>query len=241
MEATLLPVPHISQLGLGADHFRNDCGAACAAMLIKAYTGKDVTPNQLFAAISPVDRYLRVDELKSALDQHGLQTTWQADNHLIGLFGILMDGRPVIALISYAPLVDAGLGASSFRGSHFVVVVGMDIRHVYILDPLRTDHTPLAVPIATWMCTWTEVAAQGNPACGWLAPTAQLEGAFAVEMAHARVTCDVLNVRSGPGVGHPSIGVLREGDVIQVLEKRGEWIRHGENRWSYGQYLSELQ
>ncbi len=50
-----------------------------------------------------------------------------------------------------------------------------------------------------------------------------------------RVTVWLLRVRSGPGLGYDTVGLVRQGDVVTVYEKRSgdglEWGRIGDNRW----------
>jgi len=54
------------------------------------------------------------------------------------------------------------------------------------------------------------------------------------------VNCWYLNVRAGAGVNHRVIGVLRRGDVVNVLDSRGGWY-HIETEnfsgWVFGRYL----
>lgn len=97
-EVTLLPVPHVSQIGPGADRFRNDCGAASAALLIRAYTGQIVTPDDVFSQITQEDRYLCAGELIIVLKQHGIPTVWRGLD-AGSLYRALADRQPPIALI----------------------------------------------------------------------------------------------------------------------------------------------
>jgi len=41
----------------------------------------------------------------------------------------------------------------------------------------------------------------------------------------------VAEVRSGPGVKHPSVAQLKNGDTVTVLETRSGWSRVGVNQW----------
>lgn len=59
----------------------------------------------------------------------------------------------------------------------------------------------------------------------------------------ARVTADVLNVRSGPGTDHAVVGTLARGAVVTIVGASGAWrqIRHeGGTAWVSGDYLAPL-
>ena len=85
----------------------------------------------------------------------------------------------------------AGLSPEKFEGPYYVVVVGMDVKQVYIYDPLRKDNTGQAqgIPWLTFYLAWTQ--AQGYERAV-LVPRQQL-------VRRVRVTATFLNVHEQPG------------------------------------------
>jgi hypothetical protein len=58
-------------------------------------------------------------------------------------------------------------------------------------------------------------------------------------MSRAQVTASRLNVRTGPGTAFRSVGQLRQGAIVELVEFEG-WVPiivNGEIRWVSGQYL----
>jgi len=65
----------------------------------------------------------------------------------------------------------------------------------------------------------------------------------AVQALEAAAITDV-NVRSGPGVRFGKVDVLREGEVVDITECRGNWcyvIKPGPDGWVSGRYLQALE
>ena len=243
-DVTLLPVPAISQLGQGADRFRNDCGATCVAMLIQAYTGQAVTPDEIFARITTQDRYLSATELMLALSRAGLPAQWWAGLSLGNLFAYLVERKPAIALIKYGVLRAAGLVLYPFDGPHWVTVIGMDTATVAINDPLSTGAQPIFIPINAFLDAWTMVGRDPNvrnPERAAIVPTCNLDDQTRPVPQPAgksmKVTAWRLNVRQGPGISYPVVSVLERGQIVQVVEEKDGWGRHGEGRWSSLAYL----
>ncbi|MBW4654765.1 MAG: SH3 domain-containing protein [Kaiparowitsia implicata GSE-PSE-MK54-09C] len=56
------------------------------------------------------------------------------------------------------------------------------------------------------------------------------------------VSVDDLNVRSGPGTNFPATYVLRQGDVVEVTQRQGNWAfivgERGGEGWVFAQFLS---
>lgn len=54
------------------------------------------------------------------------------------------------------------------------------------------------------------------------------------------VSCDALNVRSGPSLAYAVVGQLRQGAVIGELERRESvWVRIGDRQWAAVKYMNE--
>jgi hypothetical protein len=168
MDTVLLKVPYVSQKALGADQHNNDCGAACMSMMLKAFNlAKDLTVDELFDLIEPTGNIgLGAPSMAAKMKDLGLNTSWMYFPALGDLFEKLQEGKPVIALIHYAPLVKNGFTEfKNFLGAHFVVIVGMDIARVYFQDPDRDDGVNLtAVPINVFLEAWKQCPLDdGNP------------------------------------------------------------------------------
>lgn len=233
--ATLLPVPYISQLGPGADAHRNDCGAASAAMLLAAYLGIRMTPDEFYTRFNfQGDVYLSQLQIRNAMSSLGLLTDFRANLTYLDLFTFLASSKPVIALIRYKVLSEAGLTERPFQGPHFAVVVGIDCKYIYVHDPLFTD--PAAgearpYPLDIFWQAWKEVALVAelpNPERSAIIPTAGIGFRLARKV---RITAATLNVRAGPGGNHPAVGVARKDEIYEVTRELNGWGEIGENRW----------
>jgi hypothetical protein len=125
-----LDIPFQSQQG---NSTRNDCGAACIAML----TGATIA--QVLAAVThPPNRMMHVSDILDALRAYQLprQHTTALTAEL--LRESLAQGWPVIALVDYGSL-PTDLKATDYHGNHFVVVTGFYTSNgggFYVHDPL---------------------------------------------------------------------------------------------------------
>jgi len=175
----VLPVQFVPQTGAGADEHGNDCGAACALMLLRAYGCKgaqETTVNQAYESMCKVeDVPLGAGDMLAYMAARGLSTDWRSNMDISNIFADLANGRPSIALIWYKILVDANLTEKkNFYGSHFVVAVGIDGRDVYMLDPYRTGEAAVAIPHAVWTKAWSGYDWKKMPICGALIPLASM-------------------------------------------------------------------
>jgi len=244
INASTLPLPYISQVGPGADNHRNDCGAAAGAMLVEAYTGQAITPDEFYRKTGlSGDRYLSAYQIMNVMKDLGVNATWYKDLTLPDLYSFLIRKRPVIALISYATLRTVVKTESSFTGPHFTPVVGMDVSNVYIHDPLWKEDggKAMAVPINGFNRAWAS-SGEVNPNIhyGAIVPTAGI-GEPQTSMYQAKVTATWLNVREGPDASYPTIGpALRYGEVVTVHEEEGKWGRIGPSHWIHLGYTERI-
>lgn len=232
---TLLPVPYISQLGEGAEAHSNDCGAASAAMLMRAYQKSSITPDDFYTHFGiPGDPFLSVNQIRNALNSMGILTDFRAGLSISDLFNLMASGKPVIVLLRYKVLFEAGLTEKPFQGPHFAVVVGVDPRYIYIHDPLYTDPTvgeAHAYPLDTFWQAWKEVAADPsfpNPERSAIIPTAGI--GFQVSRK-VKVNISSLNVRTGPGMNMPVTGAVKKGEIYPITREVNGWGEIGFNRW----------
>jgi N-acetylmuramoyl-L-alanine amidase len=231
----LLPVPYVSQIGVGADVHHNDCGAASAIMLLAAYFNVQMTPDEFYVKFGiPGDPFLSVVQLRNAMGSLGLLTDFRATLSIQDLFGALAAGKPPIVLLRYKLLEEAGLTEKTFEGPHFAVVVGLDIKNIYIHDPLYTnpdDGNAHAYPLDIFWKAWKEVANDTKypgPERGAIIPTAGIGFRLARTV---KVNQTTLNIRSGPGVNFPVVGSAKKGEVFDVTREMSGWGEIGENRW----------
>ncbi len=226
---TLLAVPYVSQLGSGAEAHKNDCGAASAIMLLRAYiTNFQMTPDEFYTrfAIPGTDPYLSVTQLRNALGSLGLLTDFKANLSIPDLFTHLAAGKPLIALLRYKVFEDAGLTEKHFEGPHFAVVVGMDIKYVYLHDPLYTkaaDGEAHPYPLELFWRAWKEVATDPrvrNPERSAIIPSAGI--GFKLSR-RVRINISALNVRASGGLNAPVVGKLKRGEVVEIVREMSGW------------------
>jgi hypothetical protein len=237
---TLLPVPYLSQIGAGAELHRNDCGAACAVMLLRAYTNTTMTSDQFYALFNiSGDPYLSVPTLRAAMGKMGLLTGFKAGLMMADLFNTLATGKPVIVLIRYKTLEDAGLTERHYEGPHFAVGVGMDSKYIYLHDPLYTrpsDGEAHAYPLDLFWKAWKDVALDPqypNPERSAIIPAVGL--GYRMERPVV-VNILFLNVRSGPSLTSKVAGSLKKGQVVYVTREVNGWGEIGTDRWIYLPY-----
>jgi len=241
-ETALLPVPYISQLGEGADKYNNDCGAAAGAMLIQAYSGKSISPDKFYEETGQSsDLYLNATQIMRVLRKYDITCTWQEELDLSDLFTHLRQNRPLIVLINYKTIQEAIETQSSFSGPHFSTAVGLNIRSVYIHDPLWSDEKgkALAIPIDIFIESWRSTPYNTGVSFGAIVPSIRIGDLLSDYKV--RVAAHVLNVRSGPGTDHPIIGDgLLQGEAVFVLEISGDWGRIGPQRWIHLGYTERI-
>lgn len=232
---TLLPVPYVSQLGAEADAHSNDCGAACAVMLMRAYQKSSITPNEFYAQFNiPGDPFLSVNQIRSALNSVGILTDFRAGLSIPDLFNLVASGKPPIVLIRYKVLYEAGLTEKPFQGPHFSVVVGVDPKYIYVHDPFYTDPRAgeaHAYPLEAFWQAWKTVAEDPsfpNPERSALIPIMGI--GFRVNRI-VKVATASLNVRSGPALTADVVGSVKMGDLLPVSREVNGWGEIGTNRW----------
>jgi hypothetical protein len=235
----ILPVPYVSQLIQGGLLHSNDCGAAAALMILRAYgLRNNYTVDQLYDSIQPSgDVYLSASGISSAMLSAGLKSEWKSGVSINSLFGILVERKPLIALVHYGRLVDAGLTQrTGFRGAHFLVVNGMDITSVYIKDSYRDDgKESVEVPINIFLEAWTQCGLDGNPNGGAIVPTIPISNLPVpppvVGVAYAfKSTTDAINVRAQPTASGAWVKAIARKDspILYITKIAGIY-----NNWGF--------
>ena len=246
--AGLLPVPYVSQLEEGAKLHNNDCGAACGVMLVRAYNKQvEVTVDEFYDRCNPAgDEYLSASQIKGTLTAYYLQSTWQVGMSLSSLLDTLRAEKPLLVLVNYGVLVRAGLTEKKgFKGAHFMVVVGMDNKYVYTHDPYCTKKNGEAClfPIDKFLEAWGRCGEQSNPNNAALIPNYSVISAqqpLPVALYRIRVTANMLNIRSGPGVNFLDIGDLKQGAELDIFKEQNGWGEIGSDHWISLQYTVRI-
>jgi len=242
---TLLPVPYVSQLGAGAEAHKNDCGAACTVMFLRGYTNTTITPDAFYATFNITgDPYLSVQTIRNAMSNSGVLTTFKAGLTMADLFNTFATGKPVIVLIRYKTLEDAGFTEKHYEGPHFAVGVGMDSKYVYLHDPLYTkasDGEAHPYPLEIFWKAWKDVAKDPkypNPERSAIIPIVGL--GYRMEKPVV-INTPSLNVRNGPGLNNTIVGSVKKGQVVKVTREINGWGEIGKNQWIYLSYTLPAQ
>jgi hypothetical protein len=209
-------------------------------MLLRAYTNSTMTPDQFYAQFNiQGDPYLSVSTLRNALGKLGVLTSFKAGLTMADLFNTFATGKPVIVLMLYKTLEDAGLTEKNFEGPHFAVAVGMDPRYIYLHDPLYTnvsDGEAHAYPLDLFWKAWTDVSLNPqfpNPVRSAIIPIVGL--GYQMERS-VKVNIPTLNVRSGPGLTNAVVGSLKQGQVVQITREVNGWGALDTSHWIFLQY-----
>lgn len=225
---TTLPVPFVSQVGPGADSRKNDSGAAAAVMLARAYQPNSAFTPDVFSArfALPADTHFNLAQIRAALASLGLSTESRAGLGMQDLFAFLAASKPVLAPLRYQTLAEAGLAEHGPGGPHFVVVVGLDIRHVYLHDPRcgnPVEGAARAIPLDIFWRAWKETASEAQspiPERSALVPTNALGFRLA---RRVRVNILSLNIRKGPALNAALAGTLRKDQVVEITHELNGW------------------
>lgn len=252
--ANYLPVTYVSQLGGAANEHNNDCGAASSLMLLKSYSlCKDMTVDTFYNLVKPSgDTALRVGELQIQMAGSGLKNTWKVGMTLTEVFANLHDKIPMIALIHYAPLVDAGLTErTGFRGAHFVVITGIDLDNIFINDPYRTDNKAhLSIPIDIFEKAWDQCILDDNPVRGAIIPIYPIQDlSTSVPVENGEYPKQFKTNTMGLAVYRNNGGTLsvpynriipRNGTPVTVYAETVLWARISTDEWVRRNYLTRV-
>jgi len=231
----ILPVPFFSQLNTGIELRRNDSAAASAVMLLNAYFNSPITMEQFYEKFDvPFNVPVSVNRLHDVLGSQGLLTDISAGLTLQDIFDTLAAGKAPIVLLRYKVFEDAGLTENKYDGPFFAVVVGMDVKNIYLHDPLYSDPeagNAHAYPIDIFMKGWIDVARDTlnpGPERVALIPIASIGSRMARKIM---VNQPALNIRSGPGEKFPVIGSAKNGEIFEARRETNGWAEIGDNHW----------
>jgi hypothetical protein len=234
--STLLNVPYVSQLGPGAENYRYDSAAAAAAMLVRAYTGKPVTPDEFFAkAGQSADKPLTMNLVSITLARYSVQNRQRANMRVLDISAALASGRPVLLPLQHSLLREAGLTSEATDAPHYVVAVGLDVAHIYVHDPLWQGEggAGLAIPILLLVQAWDEV--------GRVVSSYERTGLIPTNPLRRFVSANtVINIRSGPGTQNPVVGQTKTGEFFEAARIEGDWGMIGPDRWIALRYTRDV-
>ena len=229
----ILSVPYVSQAGDQANLVTNDSGAAAGAMLVHAYFDNAITPANFFnQAGEGDDNALSFTQIMNGLGVNGVQVELRSNLKLADLSLILFSGRPVIAPIQQAVLQQAGLARDTYNGAYYVVVVGMDVKQVFIHDPMRQDASGEAQGVS-WLTFYQAWSLAHGYERAVLVPRQQL-------LRRVRVTASLLDVYDQPNANTGPTGAVNQGELFEVIAQKSGWGKIGEDRWINLSYTADI-
>lgn len=163
-------IPYKSQYDDDAGEFRNDCGPASLAMVLRAF-GVNVSTNAVYRKTgTKAHRYVSVGQLMRAGLSYGVPFDYYYNWTIEQLKDSLRKGHALITLIHYGGWSQINPGISTqntFQGPHFVVVLGYDEKHIFVNDPLwkeerRSEGYRLAWTYEEFMAAWEGNHLDGN-------------------------------------------------------------------------------
>jgi uncharacterized protein YvpB len=254
----ILPVPYVSQILPGALQHNNDCGAASTLMVLNAYNlGKDLTVDKFYDKMYPSgDLSLSASQLMTMLTTYKVKNKWVVDMHVHDLYDILVDQCLAIALIHYAPLVQAKLTEKTgFLRAHFVVVLGIDIKNICINDPYTSGSGKgLEVPVEVFKQAWAQCSLDGNPNNCAIVTTIPIQdlsvpipppvGVMYGFNVYNGTLINGINVRSGPASSYALVKTIwrAETPIVYITQISGEWGKLAdESGWVYMPYLKKAE
>jgi hypothetical protein len=167
MGMILRSIPYKSQYDDDASDFRNDCGPACVAMILNGL-GLNVTTNTVYRRSGAnANTYVSVSQMIRAAATFDVDFDYFYPWSLEDLKASISKGMSAITLIHYGAWRNKGLTQSSFRGPHFVTVVGFDDEHIYVNDPLwwgtrRYEGEHKQLTYREFEAAWSTASYDGN-------------------------------------------------------------------------------
>lgn len=131
----ILPYKHLSQNSPTANWSRNDCGAACVAILARGNGLPELTVDGVAMAWMARNKPMYMNQVQRALAGFGIRNRREQDVKSAKIIRRIMeDGKPYILLVHYPSLPHQAI---DYNHGHYIVVHGVkgDGTLVY-LDPL---------------------------------------------------------------------------------------------------------
>lgn len=155
----LIDIPHMTQVG---NVYRNDCGAACAAMVINGMTSHTPSVDQVSAEYqNPPNSYMTFAQIGYALKGYDMNGTYERPFMSDKIDDSITIGLPVIALVHYPAMPQR---FSTFSGSHFIAIYGTGDGYFLYRDPLQVEGSRLEITHDELTAAMAQVVNDGNMA-----------------------------------------------------------------------------
>lgn len=167
MGTVLSNIPYKSQYDSDAETYRNDCGPACVAMILNGL-GINVTTNAVYRKTGASSTgYVSVSQMMRAAQTYGVNFDYFYPWSINDLKLAVRDGKAPITLVHYGAWSKLGKTQSSFRGPHFVVIVGYDEDYIFVNDPLwwgsrRSEGERKRWTYKQFEAAWSTASKDGN-------------------------------------------------------------------------------
>jgi lysozyme len=134
----------------------------------------------------------------------------------------LIDKLPVIVQVDYNPYTTA-------MDQHWVVIIGKQGSSYMMIDPIdgttRKFEDRYGLPARHIYRIAIYKGVPGSPP----EPPEEEDVLFEIE-----IICDALRIRAGAGTNYAILGSTIKGDIWEVVEQKGDWMRIGTGRWLMG-------
>lgn len=234
-----LDVPFVSQEDAHSKKYRKDCGAACGLMFLKAYSKEPegYTVDNFYDQVNPgKDDGLTLDQIKGVLAKNSLPTHKRSGMTIGDLSRRLEENKPVLLLIQYKPLVDAGLTTNKGSFAHFLVVYGVDNEtepdktYFFARDPENIKNKITRVERSILFNAWDQMKCAGLYPADPIPDFTSLDAithtpidSLLPKPYRVKVTFkNGINIRSGPGSSFEIIGGLKKGEEKTILAENLE-------------------
>lgn len=225
----LLEVPYIPVTAAPGESVNRLCAAACGTALIQAYkkdehmTVSGVLEGMEAAAASE----LIYERLRACLNEHGIPARWETGLNLFDLLSSLRSEKPLVLLMEFGVLEEAGLhGSPESDTARFVLLIGMDNHQACIHDPGMPagKGTARCLPLSQFESALQGASVGGEAGSSGLfaalAPVHGLNDPAILDGPLYRVrTRFKLNIRSGPSAGFADIGDVPPGVEKDILQE----------------------
>lgn len=131
-------------------------------------------------------------------------------------------GLPAIVQVDYNPYTSA-------MDMHFVLIIGKQGSSYMMIDPIdgtiRKFEDRYGLPARHIYRIAIYKGVPGIPP----EPPEEVDMLYKIE-----IICDALRIRAGAGTNYTIIGSTVKGDIWEVYEQKGDWMRIGQGRWVMG-------
>ena len=204
----------VSQLGVGAGMYNNDCGPASDSIITLASKGIFVQPDQWYAmdgwGAPSVDEGTDAYQLQKALGLFDIPSSVGTSLDLNKIHNFIDNSLPFIPLVDYKVLSNAGVTYYTGDFLHWFVVNGYDNNNIFALDPYRPYEVggEIVIPNSVFLNSY-----RGS----YLVCSESIEGGLEPMTYNASVNSPAgLNVRSAPSTSGNKIITLTDKQKVYI-------------------------